>query len=315
MFRVSKSKNAAHSKDIWHVSWKNDSIVTASLDGCVKVWSEAGESLVCKKTTSAQRVGITSACVTSDDSQLITCSQESIIQFYNMNENENENSVMEAYDQIAPGLMEAWSIATSSDDRLVVAGTSTGKINIWDINSKQHVSNIDLNAKFILQSKFSLDNKTIASVAMDGGLHISDVESQKPILSLSASALPVRSVSFSNDETGKLVYTASDDRHVSVFDTVSGRVINSFSHTGLCLSLDACSPDRRQFIVGTSDHKVCVWDIGSQQCIQVIENAHTEPVWGVSYRHATTADTVDSSGKPRFVSVGEDCSIQRYDYS
>lgn len=315
MFRTSNSKTSAHSKDIWCVSWWNNSVVTGGLDGCVNVWVEDDnnglKSLSRKYSTAEQKVGITSACLTSDESQLITCSQESIIRFYDMNS--TDKFAADEYDQIAPGFMEAWSIATSADDSLIVAGTSTGKINIWDLASKQHKSNIDLQAKFILQSKFSQDGKTIASVGVDGSLHLVDVQSEQPVHSISASGLPVRAVSFSNDPTGKLVFSASDDRHVSVYDSVSGRVINSFSHTGLALTVDGCSPDRRQFVVGTSDHKVYVWDMGCQQCLQVIENAHKDPVWGVSYRHG-----VDSSfgyEKTRFVSVGEDCSIQFHDFS
>ena len=303
MFRATKRVEKAHSADIWFSNWNNSNIITGSLDGTVKIWDN---NLECKKTTVAQKLGMTSAHITNDENQLITCGQDSVIRFYDLNGTESN---MTEVSNINPGLMEAWTIACSSDDRLIISGSSTGKLHMWSLDSKSEISTIDVNSKFILQSKFTQDNTTIATAGMDGILNVVDVATAKVIHRIAAHALPIRSISFSNDLSGKLIFTASDDRHVSIFDTTSGRVINSFSHLGSVLSVDALSTNRRHFITSTSTNQVTVWDMGLQQPVQVLDAQHTEPVWSVSYRH----NALDSSIAPSFISAGEGGVLQMYE--
>jgi WD40 repeat protein len=55
-----------------------------------------------------------------------------------------------------------------------------------------------------------------------------------------------------------LIYTASDDRHVSVYDLKSGKLVNSFSHAGMALTVDA-SPDSRHFVVSARRIALCLY--------------------------------------------------------
>lgn len=79
-----------------------------------------------------------------------------------------------------------------------------------------------------MQTTFSL---TFGTLGIDGISNIFDLKTQQIIHKIEAHALPARSNVFSPN--GALLYTASDDRHVSVYDTKSGRVIQSFSHPGM----------------------------------------------------------------------------------
>ena len=115
---------------------------------------------------------------------------------------------------------------------------------------------------------------------------------------------------------GRLLYTASDDRHVGVYDTISGTVINNFSHKGMCFSIDT-APDGRHFVVGCADSSVCLWDIGMQRKVQSFEQ-HSHIVWGVAYKKNNTHNDhtlSDSSGfkKQIFASVGDDSLLQLYE--
>ena len=100
-----------------------------------------------------------------------------------------------------------------------------------------------------------------------------------------------------------MIYTASEDRHVSVYDIKSGQLINSFSHAGKALSVDTSS-DGLLFVVGNSDHNVYLWDLGMQKCISKYKS-HSDMVWGVCFDK--------SSDSSRFVSVGDDALIQLYE--
>ena len=119
---------------------------------------------------------------------------------------------------------------------------------------------------------------------------------------IDAHFLPARKVAYSAD--GGLLFTASDDRHIGVFDARTGLAINSFSHSGMCLSLDV-SKDGRHVVSACANHTVAYWDLGMQRCVQKFESSHTEQVWDVSF---------DDSGK-KFASVGEEGILQLYECS
>lgn len=114
--------------------------------------------------------------------------------------------------------------------------------------------------------------------------------------------MPVRSIAFSPD--GNLIYTAADDRHVTVYDTLSGSIVNSFSQSGMAFAVDA-APDHRHFAVGCADHSVSLWDLGMQRMLRKFDQ-HSDQVWGVAF------DPSDRNGR-RFASVGDDALLQIYD--
>jgi len=164
------------------------------------------------------------------------------------------------------------------------------------------IASLETNCKFVLSTAFSVDSK-LASSGVDGISNIFDLEKKQIVHKIEAHALPARSNVFSPN--GALLYTASDDRHVSVYDTRSGRVIQSFSHPGMALSVDA-SGDQRHFIVGCADHAVYQWDLGMQKCIGKYGDCHSDMVWGVRYLTSKSVKSTD------FVSVGDDGVLQTY---
>ena len=123
MFRPTTKLESAHSSDIWFASWNGDHILTTSLDGTAKLWDCSEEKLKLVNTTPNQKLGITSAHLLSDYTQLITCCQDSIIRFYDVSTDFNQLSDI---GNIDPGIMEAWTICVSPDDQLIASGSSKG---------------------------------------------------------------------------------------------------------------------------------------------------------------------------------------------
>ena len=285
----------AHADNIWAVTWSQGNIVTGSLDGTIKLWSNASnEGLALKFVSPVQKTGCASVAAVKDGSLAIACYQDSIIRFYDLH-NQSHVATIDA------GLFEAYSISLSPADDVLVGGTSSGSINLWSMQEGHElVSTLKAGSKQILSTAFSIEGK-LASSGIDGYVSIYDMSTQSAVHKLDAHAMPVRSVAFSPE--GDLLYTASDDRHVSVYDMKAGSLINSFSHSGMALSVDA-SPDHRHFCVGCGDHSVAVWDLGMQRRVDT-KRAHTDQVWGVRY------DGSDASGR-RFVSVSDDGAIQVY---
>jgi WD repeat-containing protein 61 len=287
-----KSENA-HLDNIWSLTWCQGDLITGSLDGTMKVWS-VGDSLNAKFTSNKQKSGICSLAAVQDGSIAAVCYQDSVIRLFDLI---NKKEVA----TIDPGLFEAYSICFSPADDVLVSGNNKGGINIWTMQGDhEKVATLATENKQILSTAFSIDGK-LASAGIDGVVNIFDMNTQQIVHKLDAHALSVRSIAYAPE--GDLIYTASDDRHVNVYDINSGKLINSFSHAGMAFSVDA-SPDARHFIVGCADSSVSVWDLGMQRRVTRIES-HADQVWCAKY------DTSDASGR-RFASVGDDALIQLY---
>ncbi len=157
----------------------------------------------------------------------------------------------------------------------------------------------------VLATAFNADGSLFACSSVNGALHVFDPVRAELAHAISAHNLPARSVKFSPD--GNLIYTASDDQHVSIFDLRRGSMgtaaVKSYSMGSKALCVDA-SPDGRHFCVGTANGNVLLWDLGMQRR-ECVYNGHSDQVWAVAY------DRTDRQGK-RFASVGDDALLQLY---
>lgn len=301
---MGSKKANCHAEGVWAVTWiGSERLLTGSLDGSLRLWNSRGlEKPLC--ATTRQRVGVTSVAATRDGLNAVSCYQDAVIRKYKIEENEDGVTSFVEETPVNTAMMEAHSICLSPGDDVIAAGTQAGKVNVWSLESNENVMTLDTKSKFVLSTKFSSDEDSplLAASSVDGTVSVFDISQGAVIHKVSTHSLPVRSVCFSPN--GRLVYSASDDRHVSVYDCNSNKVVANFSHAGMALSVDI-SPDSRHFVVGSSDHAVTFWDLGMQKSISSY-NTHTEQVWGVAF------DQTNEEGK-RFVSVGDDSVLQLYE--
>jgi len=292
---------AAHADSIWTVAWSgSERLLTGSLDGSVRIWnSRALEMPLC--VTAKERVGVNSVTASDDGKYCMACYQDATIRTFAIEE--STGLLSESGSGLKNHILDAWTLDISPDNDTYVIGTQKGGVHFASIQSGQRVLSLEVPTKaHVYSTTFNDDGSAVACAAADGSVTILDPVSQKVSHSLNDHQLAVRSVSYSADS--KLLYCASEDRHVSVYDTRTSQVVSSFSHSGMCLSVSP-SPDGRHFVVGNSDHSVYLWDLGMQKKEQVY-HTHTDQVWGVSY------DRTDKSGK-RFASVGDDALCQLYE--
>lgn len=274
------------------MNWSHGNILTGSLDGTVKLWTKQ-PSL--QSSSTARNIGVTSVVATSDASLAIASYQDGFIRFLRMPD-------LQEVSNIDAGLLEAWTVCLSPNDDVLVSGTHRGAVNIWSMHEgHDKVGCLETHNKFILDTAFSFDLK-LATAGVDGFVNVFDMKTQQIVHKIEAHALATRSICFSPD--GNLIYTASDDKHVSIYDMISGSVVNTFSQTGMAFSVDT-SPDHRHFAVACADHSVSVWDLGMQRKIHSYEQ-HTDQVWCVSFNQE------DSLGN-KFASVGDDSLLQLYE--
>jgi WD40 repeat protein len=321
----------AHSDSIWCLAWSgSERILTGSLDGSVRIWNSRKLDAPLS-TTAREHVGVNAMVATDDGTSAIVCYQNSTLRFFSINE--STAALEERSSPLKNDLFGACTVSLSPDNDTYVTGTQQGQLHIRSLQShltnnardasqaRTHssttasaashtsesspLSTLDvLDSSHVLSTAFNDDGSLIAAACINGNVAVLDPTNavNTHLHVVRAHSMPVRCVRFSPD--GKLLYSASDDRHVAVYDTRSGKVVSSFSHTGMALSVDV-STDGRHFSVGSSDNQVYLWDLGMQRR-ECVYNTHTDQVWSVAY------DRTNAAGR-RFASGGDDALLQIYE--
>ena len=117
-----------------------------------------------------------------------------------------------------------------------------------------------------MSCQYSPGSVQIGAGCNSGTVCVFDVESGKQKMKHTTShTMPVRSVGFSGD--GKLLLSASDDKHVNIYDPRYGQVVASLAgHSSWVLSV-SMSPDGKRFATGSADNKIKIWDLAMRRCV------------------------------------------------
>lgn len=280
----------AHDEGIWSISWCQGSLVSGSLDGTVAVW-DLGDSKTKYRSSSAS-IGVTSIVSLQDGSTAIACYQDSTIRFFDLF-NHRETAAIEA------GQFEAYGLSLAPGEDILASGSLKGNVNLWSMQEgHERVAVLATSSKCVLSTAFSCRGN-LATSGMDGLVNVFDMTTQQIIHKLEAHAMPARSVAFSPE--GSCLSTASDDRHVNLYDLRSGALIQAFSHESMAFTV-AASPDGRHLASGCSSGAVCLWDLGMRRRLHRADT-HSDIVWAVQF---------DPSSN-RLASAGDDGAIQLYD--
>ncbi|KAG9135589.1 hypothetical protein Leryth_002334 [Lithospermum erythrorhizon] len=159
---------------------------------------------------------------------------------------------------------------------LAVAGGSSTAIKLWDTAQWQLIGTL--------------------SVPRPEGLKPSEKSnSKKFVLSV---ALELRSLVYSPVDA-RVLFSASDDGHVHVYDAEGKTLITSMSgHASWVLSVDV-TPDGQAIASGSSDKSVRLWDLKMRTATQILNN-HTDQVWAVAFGPPGRTDVHSVEGLPPF---------------
>jgi len=149
---------------------------------------------------------------------------------------------------LSPSEGDIVALAMNRSNSLLAAGTSRGKIVIWDWPGGKQIKIIDAHSKGTGSLDFSPDGASIVSGGGDGVIKVWDVASARKITEISGHNDKITHVSF--DLKGRTVVSASYDLTVKFWDIGSKREIRAFSESMDKLEFATTNQDRSLIAIG-----------------------------------------------------------------
>ena len=134
-----------------------------------------------------------------------------------------------------------YSVAFSTDGRLVVSGSKDETVRLWDTATGTALQTLEGHSGWVTSVVFSPDARSVASGSDDETVRLWDTATGAPLQTLKGHSGAVSSVAFSSD--GRSVVSGSDDHTVRLWDAATGALLQTLEgHSGSVDSV-AFSPD------------------------------------------------------------------------
>ncbi|XP_029447209.1 protein FAN [Rhinatrema bivittatum] len=147
-------------------------------------------------------------------------------------------------------------IDLNSVSTMLVAGTTEGSLNIWDLPTANMLHQLSCHAGVVHAAAFSPDSRHILSTGEDGCLKVTDVQTGMLISSI-PSGQPQRCFCWD----GNTVLSGSQSGELLVWDIVAGKVMERIqAHSGAvtCIWMnEQCS----SIITGGEDRQILFWKL------------------------------------------------------
>lgn len=184
-------------------------------------------------------------------------------------------------------LTEDFNTITSIDfyGNRAVAGTTSGAINVWDIDENKRIESLTGHNDWVWAIAFSPDGELIASGSGDQTVRLWNIKKQKKQRHVwSDHTGRVRAVAFSPD--GNFLASGGEDGKINLYNVKSRQLISVLEKKGWANSI-RFSPDSRLLAVGGQQGTVKVWDLSNLQEIKplITFRDFERPIRSIKFSH------------------------------
>eukprot|EP01132_Coremiostelium_polycephalum_P005276 gene5276-6569_t len=277
MYEISKKISNAHDDGIWKVKWSGDIIVTGGMSSKVKTWhASPALFLTERKPFDKHILGVSSLDINVSSKYLVTGGMDGHIRIWDLHENI-------LHKDIDSGPLGCWGVAFTANGEQIVSVSESGLISIWSVSSGEKIKSFQNPVKSVLSFALSPNGEHIACASTDGTVSISELETTKKVNSFSAHSTPIRAICYSPNS--QYIFTGADDAQIRMHDPQSSKpYIASFlgGHSTFILSVQVSNDGKKLASSGSTDRKVCIWDIESRK-LDYTFNGHADQTWDLSW--------------------------------
>ncbi|MBS1544975.1 MAG: caspase family protein, partial [Bacteroidetes bacterium] len=148
--------------------------------------------------------------------------------------------------------------AYNPSGRTLATGSEDGRINIWDVATREKITHFQGRKEKVLSLAFAPDGKLLASGSADNTVFLWNTETGTTINSFLGHQDWVRALSFSAD--GKTLATGSYDRTIKLWDIQAGALKATFAANRDWVTDLHYSPDGQYLLSGGGKGEVLVLD-------------------------------------------------------
>jgi WD40 repeat protein len=278
-------------------------MITASADGTLIVWNDAGLPV-----SSPLRVDsgvVWDVAFSPDGLRFASCAHDGTLTFWDVATLQPLGAKL----NISEGPL--YGIAFSpTEDKLAMCGAD-GLIRLWNVSrGEQDGPPLQGHQGPVYRLTFSPDGKTLASCGSDHTVIEWDLEKRNVRRQLRQHANEVFSVAFSPD--GAILASAGRDNNIILWDESTGEPIGNplVGHTGSVFSV-AFSPNGELLMSGSADKTIRKWDVATREQIGEPPTGHDQRIYSVAFRPGT--DTILAAGSASGVTTlwgGDDTRLQ-----
>ncbi len=179
------------------------------------------------------------------------------------------------------------SVVFSPNGNWALSGGSDTAVKLWDVATGEFIQGFYGHTKAVTAVAFAPDGKRIASASFDNTVVVWDAVKGGRLFAFKGHVGAVTAVAFSPDGTrilsgaGTQLYPRRADNSAKLWDTTTGRIIQTFRHADELASV-SISPDGTRVLTGSNDKTMKLWDAASGRLLHSF-GGYSYPVYSVTF--------------------------------
>ena len=261
----------------------NDTIITASDDGMVKIWVLRNNECEMTDKKVSQTLG---SRISEKMKILVVLNQQNSLSYFNLEKNR-----LVDFGYQGPGM----NVSISPGNDFISTSSFDKTARIWDTAGKEIARMV--HPFEVRSSEFSPDGKTVLTACSDGAARIWDFRGTK-LKEFKADNDPLRCASFSPD--GKRIITGSSNK-VAIIRNLDGTIVQQLKMHKADIVKARYSPDGTSILTASSDGQAILWS-AEGALTKILDNSHRTAIEEVGFS-ANSDYFFTLSGKPYMIMI------------